>query len=79
MMLLLWKIPDIESINYGRGVGYEVNKFIPPNNVANISATNIRESIKNDNDDWKNLVDESIQNDVIKFLNQNGLLTTKLT
>ena len=23
-------IPDIESVNYGRGVGYEINEFQPP-------------------------------------------------
>jgi len=45
-------IPDIESINYGRGVGYSVNKFTPPTEIAEISATKIREGdrviLKND-------------------------------
>jgi len=27
------KIPDIESINYGRGVGYEVIEHIPPQDI----------------------------------------------
>jgi len=39
-------VPDIESVNFGRGVGYEVNEFDPPKNIGWISATNIRESIK---------------------------------
>jgi len=35
-------IPDIESINYGRDVGYEVNEWIPPDDIREISGTNIR-------------------------------------
>ena len=35
-------IPDIESVNYGRGVGCEINEFIPPENISKISATDIR-------------------------------------
>lgn len=61
-------IPDIESVNFGRGVGYEINEFTPPDNLAFISATDIRQSIKDDNDDWKELVDKIIQDDVIKYL-----------
>ena len=61
-------IPDIESVNYGRGVGYEINEFTPPDNIGFISATKIRESIKNNDSAWKEMVDESIQEDVIKYL-----------
>lgn len=32
-------IPDIESINYGRGVGYEVIEHMPPDDIKEISAT----------------------------------------
>ena len=35
-------IPDIDSINYGRGVGYDVIYHEPPANVAVISGTAIR-------------------------------------
>jgi len=35
-------IPDIESINYGRGVGYEIIEHKPPENIKKISATKIR-------------------------------------
>ena len=35
-------IPDIESINYGRGVGYDVIYHEPPEDVAKISGTSIR-------------------------------------
>ena len=61
-------IPDIESVNYGRGVGYEINEFIPPKDIGGISATGIRNSIKNGDDYWKTMVDESIQNDVLNYL-----------
>ena len=40
-------IPDIESVNYGRGVGYEINEFVPPKNISEISATEIRKKMKN--------------------------------
>ena len=62
-------IPDIESVNFGRGVGYEVNEFIPPKDIGGISATGIRNSIKNGDDYWKKMIDESIQEDVINYLN----------
>ena len=61
-------IPDIESVNFGRGVGYEINEFTPPENIGWISATGIRNSIKEGNNDWRTLVDESIQADVEKYL-----------
>ena len=35
-------IPDIESINYGRGVGYEIIEHKPPEDIKKISATEIR-------------------------------------
>ena len=35
-------IPDIESVNYGRGVGYEVIHHAPPADVELISGTKIR-------------------------------------
>ena len=38
-------IPDIESINYGRGVGYEVIEHFPPDEIKEIS-TSIREQMR---------------------------------
>ena len=61
-------IPDIESVNWGRGVGYEMNEFTPPENIGWISATKIRTSISEGNGDWRELVDPSIQEDVVKYL-----------
>ena len=42
-------IPDICSIEFGRGVGYDIIEQIPPAQVAEISATKIREKLKNGN------------------------------
>jgi|TARA_B100001758_G_scaffold241961_1_gene249530 cytidyltransferase-like protein len=41
-------IPDIESINYGRGVGYEVIEHVPPTDIHDISATKIREKMRHE-------------------------------
>ena len=41
-------VPDIESINYGRGVGYDIIEHVPPTNIGDISATKIREQMKLD-------------------------------
>tara|TARA_Y100001980_G_C14248292_1_gene94330 strand:- start:198 stop:539 length:342 start_codon:yes stop_codon:yes gene_type:complete len=38
-------IPDIESVNYGRGVGYEIIEHVPPTDIGEISATKIREKL----------------------------------
>lgn len=39
-------IPDIESICYGRGVGYDIIEFVPPQEIHDISATKIREQLR---------------------------------
>ena len=61
-------IPDIESVNYGRGVGYEINEHVPPQNIGFISATGIRNNIKEGNNDWQENVDSSIHDLVVKYL-----------
>ena len=40
-------IPDIESVNYGRGVGYDIIEHVPPKKVGEISATDIRKKLFN--------------------------------
>ena len=40
-------IPDIESVNCGRGVGYGIIEHIPPSEVGKISATEIRKKLFN--------------------------------
>lgn len=39
-------IPDICSVEFGRGVGYDIIEHIPPSEIAEISATKIREEMK---------------------------------
>jgi phosphopantetheine adenylyltransferase len=53
-------IPDIESINYGRGVGYDVIYHEPPEDVAKISGTNIRNGYIDSNGD---IIEYSDMND----------------
>ena len=38
-------IPDIESVNYGRGVGYDIIEHVPPDDIGKISATEIRKKL----------------------------------
>lgn len=49
--ILLSIIPDIESVNYGRGVGYDVIYHHPPADVEIISGTKIREGYMDSNGD----------------------------
>jgi nicotinamide mononucleotide adenylyltransferase len=44
-------IPDIESVNYGRGVGYDVIHHAPPADVELISGTKIRKGYMDSNGD----------------------------
>jgi len=39
-------IPDIESVNYGRGVGYEIIEHVPPETIKKESATKIRADLR---------------------------------
>ena len=36
------ELPDIESVNYGRDVGYDIIEHIPPDDIKKISGTKIR-------------------------------------
>lgn len=49
--ILLSIIPDIESVNYGRGVGYEVIYHEPPADIEKISGTKIRNKEMNEKGD----------------------------
>ena len=49
--ILLSIIPDIESVNYGRGVGYDVIYHEPPKEIEKISGTAIRKKYIDSNGD----------------------------
>ena len=61
-------IPDIVSVNYGRGVGYEVKEIQVNKDISNISATYIRNQIKSGENGWKELVDEKAHEILSNFL-----------
>lgn len=66
-------IPDIASVNYGRGVGYEVKEIKVTEELANISATEIRNQVRNNQTDWKTYVDQSIWDLLEGFLKVDRL------
>ena len=66
--VVVMSIPDIESVNYGRGVGYGIVEHVPPQNIGFISATQIRGKIAEGDDSWKENVDSKIHEDVVKYL-----------
>ena len=66
--VIVMGIPDIESVNYGRGVGYEIVEHVPPGNIGFISATEIRRKISESDDIWKLEVDPKIHSLVEKYL-----------
>jgi cytidyltransferase-like protein len=39
-------IPDICSVEFGRGVGYDIIEHIPPTEIGDVSATKIREQMR---------------------------------
>jgi adenylylsulfate kinase len=53
-------IPDIESVNVGRKVGYEVIKYDVPENIEGISATQIRQMMADGNEEWKTKVPKAV-------------------
>jgi|GEM_PF-209107 len=49
-------IPDIDSVNWGRGVGYTPRMVDVDARIHSISGTKIREGINEGSDDWKQFV-----------------------
>lgn len=45
-LVKLFVIPDIESVNFGRGVGYDIIEHMPPKEISKISGTKIRSRMK---------------------------------
>ena len=61
-------IPNVKAVKYGRGVGYNVEEIVVEENIASISATQIRKDIFENKEEWKSKVSPIIWNDVKKLL-----------
>jgi len=61
-MVELIIIPDIASVNYGRGVGYKVvcHEAAAPEHVKRVSATEIRRQIRAGEDGWRSMVMDGV-------------------
>jgi len=53
-------IPDIESVNIGRGVGYDIIEYDPPKHIKGISATKVRKMMDEGDKTWKEFVPPTI-------------------
>jgi len=53
-------VPDIESVNWGRGVGYQTNEFVLPDDIECISATEVRRRIHDGDNSWRDLVNPRV-------------------
>lgn len=57
---IVMAIPDIESVNWGRGVGYGTNEIQLPDNIKRISATEIRSRMDSGDDSWEEFVNPKV-------------------
>src|SRR3989338_4431692 len=67
-------IDDIESINYGRDVGYSVNEIEVPDYVKEISATEIRKRIDKGDKSWKELMPPGADKVLEGYLMNRGIV-----
>jgi len=45
-LVIITVVPDIESVNFGRGVGYDVIEHVPSEEISKISASQLRKDAK---------------------------------
>jgi len=64
-------IDDIDSVNWGRGVGYETNEYKPPEDIKRISATEIRNRIKAKDESWREFVNPHVAEWLEKYYDSN--------
>jgi len=67
-------IDDIESVNYGRGVGYEVKEIKVPEEIKRISATEIRSMIEKRDESWKEFIPEGADKILENYLSKSGIV-----
>lgn len=61
-------IPDIDSVNYGRGVGYNINEIKVDKEIAGISGTECRQLLKKGSfDHLKDYIPEKILEYLVKY------------
>jgi len=53
-------IPDIESVNWGRTPGFRTITHEPPNDIKQISASDIRDALESNDDSWKDAIPQEI-------------------
>jgi len=67
-------VDDIESVNYGRGVGYEVNEIKVSDDVKQISATEIRNRITAGDNTWRDMMAPGADNVLKNYLSKKGVV-----
>ncbi len=67
-------IDDMESINYGRGVGYQVNEIEVDEDIKSISATDIRQKIDKGEESWKDLMPDGSWQVLEEYLTKKGTI-----
>jgi len=63
-------VPNICSIKYGRNVGYSIDEIKVDGSVSMISATDIRNSIRVNDESWKKNVSSIIHKELEFYLKQ---------
>lgn len=61
-------IPDVHSVEYGRGVGYEVNEIKVTEQIAGISGTECRRLMAEGDESWK----EFVPKEIAEYLSAKG-------
>jgi adenylylsulfate kinase len=64
-------IDDIESVNYGRMVGYEVNEIDVPEDIHEISGSEIRELINKGDNSWIKYIPKGAENIITEYFDNN--------
>ena len=67
-------IDDIESVNYGRGVGYKVNEVKVSEDIKRISATQIRDMIEKKDNTWKEFIPKGADKVLEDYMKGAGIV-----
>jgi adenylyl-sulfate kinase len=67
-------IDDIESVNYGRDVGYDVNEVRVNGDMKVISATAIRQMIENNDASWEKMMPDGAAKVLKDYLSSSGIV-----